>query len=138
MAVFRSAKRRKINRPEKEKSPETAPLPLSTLTREDEDQQKEDGETSIEDSSEVDLSNLIRARRHVRRPVAGVQFSTTKPTHSPDDESAASKVEQTVDKPIGITNRFVSSSGQVIDVDQHMFVSPPVFESYNMFPAPVY
>ncbi|EXJ89525.1 hypothetical protein A1O3_02592 [Capronia epimyces CBS 606.96] len=122
VAVFRSSKRRKINRTQHERSPEPQTLPESTPIG-DGDQQGDKADAQQSDASEVDLSNLIRARKHVRKPVAGVQFSNTKTTHRLDadgSQSATFRAEQAIDKPIDIGNRFVSSTGQVIDVDQHM------------------
>lgn len=36
------------------------------------------------------------------------------------------KADQAITQPAGMTNRFVSSNGQIVSVDQHMFVYPEV------------
>ncbi|EXJ95474.1 hypothetical protein A1O1_00596 [Capronia coronata CBS 617.96] len=126
VAVFRASKRRKVNRAQQERSPEPAALGASTppLRVEDKQDDTDKPQNEDDDRSEVDLSHLIRARKQLRRPVAGVSFSNARTTHNrPDDDgfdSAIVKADQSVDKPLDITNRFVSSTGQVIDVDQHM------------------
>ncbi|KAL2441154.1 hypothetical protein ABEF95_012909 [Exophiala dermatitidis] len=123
VVVFRSAKRRKFNRAQLQESPEPKPSIESAPAEGGDRQNRGNVDRDNEEGSEVDLSNLIRARKHLRRPVAGVQFSTTKSAPRTDEEDAdmaVARAEQAVDKPIDISNRFVSSTGQAINVDQHM------------------
>ncbi|KAJ4551148.1 hypothetical protein HRR93_003670 [Exophiala dermatitidis] len=119
VVVFRSAKRRKFNRAQLQESPEPKPSIESAPAEEGDRQHGGNVDRDNEDGSEVDLPNLIRARKHLRRPVAGVQFSTTKTAARTDEEDAdmaVARAEQAADKPIDISNRFVSSTGQAINM----------------------
>lgn len=75
---------------------------------------------------EVGVSGLVRNRKQFRKPAGGVSFSNTSNAHvgSEDRFSSALVTSADINRPVDITQRFVSSSGQVVDVDQHMFVSP--------------
>ncbi|KAH0843925.1 hypothetical protein AYO21_08315 [Fonsecaea monophora] len=123
--VFRATKRRKFVRPQQgssAESPEAAsPKVVDVLSR--------GGNESLGDDDDEDdggVSSLLRARKHVRKVVSGVQFSNTKVTQQSRETTGMEvvKSDQDVDKAINITNRFVGSTGQVVNVDQHMFVAP--------------
>jgi hypothetical protein len=115
--VFRSAKRRKVARPRHADSSESTTDQTSTTataTGEVEDRDEKD---------EIELSDLIRARKNYRKPAGGVHFSTTRDTPDNGQEHGSSTVfnaDQGPVKPIDISGRFVSSTGQIVDVDQHM------------------
>ncbi|KIW78453.1 hypothetical protein Z517_08289 [Fonsecaea pedrosoi CBS 271.37] len=119
--VFRAAKRRKFVRPQQgssAESPEAAsPKVVDVLSR--------GGNESLGDDDDEDdggVSSLLRARKHVRKVVSGVQFSNTKVAQQSRETTGMEvvKSDQDVDKAIDITNRFVGSTGQVVNVDQHM------------------
>ncbi len=123
--VFRAAKRRKFTRPREEipldSVQQPAPLDASgNLEHHDDDNEDEQRET------EAGVSNLIRARKHVRRGVTGVQFSTAKAARETDPDSSRALVplDDSLEKAIDITSRFVGGTGQVVNVDKHMFVAP--------------
>lgn len=127
VAIFRSSKRRKFNRTQHEPA-QDAPTALSPAspTKDVVESRDEDVEESKQDGDDAGVSNLIRARKHHRRLVGGVQFSNTKSTHeaSNDNDGTSTAMVKAEENPIDITNRFIGSTGQVVDVDQHMFVAP--------------
>lgn len=127
--VFRSAKRRKFTRAHQEPSSPEEQVPASPGANGGAGEPVSD-EIENEDEDGVAISNLIRARKHVRKPVTGVHFSTARAAREAEEDNATSTVAKSdtaVDKPIDITNRFIGSTGQVVNVDRHMFVSPSSF-----------
>lgn len=126
VAVFRASKRRKLVRAQQDQSSEPEELLVPSQTNNDGDPAG-NNDTQEENDPEIDVSSLIRARKQIRRPAAGVQFSNNKALREAEEEtdtSAIVKTDQTIDRPLDIANRFVGSSGQVVNVDKHMFVSP--------------
>ena len=125
MPVFRAAKRRKFARPHERSSPDPAQQ-LASFSRDEGGQPANDNTEVDRDGTMIGISNLIRARKNVRRPVTGVQFSTIRTPREADEgvSTALVQSDQTVDKPIDITGRFVGSTGQVVHDDKHMFVAP--------------
>ena len=123
--VFRAAKRRKFVRSQDLSSSDSA-RQSTRLTPNGSSQRASDDDDGGKDENHFGIPNLIRARKHVRRPVTGVQFSTTKHGREPENELSTGPVrsDDNVDKPIDITSRFVGSTGQVVNVDKHMFVVP--------------
>lgn len=129
VAIFRSAKRRKFTRQPLGALPEQ--VTLSAGIEEDQEARPSghaDPPKDEDGDDDVDVSNLVRARRTHRKPVTGVQFSNTKAMHG-EKEGASStaamvKTDQAPGRLIDITNRFVGSTGQAVNVDRHMFVSP--------------
>lgn len=124
LPVFRAAKRRKHTKGQSETIPDSTtsgPATSSINLPSGDNANSEDNE-----SADIDVSTLIRARKQLRRPATGVHFSTSKVRLGQDDgnDGALVKADQTVDRPIDITQRFIGSSGQVVNVDQHMFVLP--------------
>jgi hypothetical protein len=122
--VFRAAKRRKHTKGPSQTVPDSITAePGSPPIR-----QPSGDNVNPEDSDSGDtkVTSLIKARKTLRRPITGVHFSTskTRPGEDDDNNGALVKADQAVDRPIDITQRFVGSSGQVVDVDQHMFVPP--------------
>lgn len=126
--IFRASKRRKHLRIQEEP-------PEDLLQVEEKDQQSAHGPNSrahpeSDDSNEETPSNggVVRARKNFRRPVTGVSFSNNKVGNTSSDGNPRSSLVKATDestrKPIDITDRFVSSTGQVVNVDQHMFVFP--------------
>ncbi|OAL17902.1 hypothetical protein AYO22_11166 [Fonsecaea multimorphosa] len=132
--IFRATKRRKFARPHQESSAES---PDAAALKTDDVVSSGGHETRDDDEDEGGISSLIRARKHVRKAVSGVQFSNTKVTQRADKatEMEVIKPDQDADKPIDITNRFVGSTGQVVNVDQHMrrahLVTPANFPQRN-------
>lgn len=122
--VFRAAKRRKHTKgPSQTLSDVITDGPGSPSKR-----RSSSDNVNSEDSESDDagVMSVIKARKNLRRPTTGVHFSTSRsrPGQDDDNEGALVKSDQAVDRPIDITQRFVGSSGQVVNVDQHMFVPP--------------
>ncbi len=129
VALFRASKRRKFARTHREPAPAPDAVDLPTPSQPTKAAESAgDDETQEKSDAEIDISNLIRARKQIRRPVTGVQFSNTKATRENagnDASSAMVKSDQPIDRPLDIANRFVGGTGQVVNVDKHMFVSLP-------------
>ncbi|KAK5026627.1 hypothetical protein LTS07_007561 [Exophiala sideris] len=126
IAVFRATKRRKVARPHREASPDSAPPLTSKLSEIEPSRSVEPGSEERNggnDGEDPEITRLIRARKNYRRPVAGVRFSNTKSAPEDKDreaESAMIKADQPPEQTLDITSRFVSSTGQVVNVDRHM------------------
>lgn len=123
--VFRATKRRRFARPREETLSDSAHQAALTKAGEYAERQ-DDGDENVHDEAEAGVSNLIRAKKHIRRAATGVQFSTTKVTREAnhDTSKALVKSDVSVEKRIDITNRFVGGTGQVVNDDKHMFVVP--------------
>lgn len=127
VAVFRATKRRKLARPNRE-TPSEAAHPTTLKSSEIEPARlagPDSEEQNVDDGDEdFEITNLIRARKTHRRPVVGVRFSNSKSVledeHRNVESAALVKADQPPDRPLDITGRFVSSTGQVVNVDQHM------------------
>ncbi|OAP65213.1 hypothetical protein AYL99_01185 [Fonsecaea erecta] len=118
--VFRAVKRRKFIRPQD--SSAESPNAASSKTNDAVTSGGLETSDDDDDGDEGGISSLLRARKHIRKAVTGVKFSNTKFMHGADETTGMEvvKSDQNVDKPIDITNRFVGSTGQVVNVDQHM------------------
>jgi hypothetical protein len=121
--IFRAPKRRKLARPQRDSPPaepsQIAPESAEIIAKHAEQQNQQGAQMD-----ETDISNVIRARKHARRPITGVQFSTTTAARQSADDAVAPSMdpESNAEKQIDISNRFVGSTGQVVNVDRHMFV----------------
>jgi hypothetical protein len=121
MPIFKSSKRRKLTRPrdlqEVDQEAATQNLDDTDVTTAKHDQDDD------ESPKAAGVSGVIKARA-LRRPVGGVQFSTARPMHHDGDDNsfALRKLDADEDKRIDIGNRFVGSTGHVVNDDKHMFV----------------
>jgi len=135
--VFRAAKRRKHARgPSQLTSDSISPEP-TTLAIDQVHGNNVDLEINTPAEADADVSTLVKARKQFKRPVTGVHFSTLKAHLGQDDgnDEALVRADQSVEKPMDITQRFIGSSGHVVNVDQHMFVPPhlcPAKQSSNI------
>lgn len=130
--MFRAAKRRKHTKGPSQTLSDSIPTEPESTSK---DQPSRDNVNSGDsDSTGADVSTLIRARKPFKRPATGVRFSTSKarPGQDDDNHGVLVKADQSVDRPVDITQRFIGSSGQVVDVDQHMFVPPPCTLQENL------
>ncbi len=126
VAIFRASKRRKFSRAQRDPLPEIAPLLPSDETRAAAN--LSNIEAGDDDDAKIDVSSLIRARKQLRKPVVGVEFSNMRMVRRSDADDSRSvmvQTDQATENPIDITNRFTSGTGQIVDVDQHMLV--PLF-----------
>jgi hypothetical protein len=122
--VFKAMKRRKLARPQHEFSPERLPQPVPPNAKEVAERPEHGNVDHDEDArNDVAISNLIRARKQARRPVTGVQFSTAKMVRGTSQDEMPETSNEVAEKSIDISDRFVGSTGQVVNVDKHMFVA---------------
>jgi hypothetical protein len=119
-ALFRPAKRRKFQRTRR-------------LT-EDGDTHAElaSPETGGRDASdhppdEPALTEILRQRKTNKNRRQGIEFSTMRPSAAIESTMSHSltTIEPQVDRLKAISDRFVGHTGQVVDVDKHMFVLSP-------------
>lgn len=125
LPVFRAAKRRKHTRVQSDSGQALSP-PEATRLPEDQLDGGDDYNQEVE-STDKDVSSLVKARKQFRRPTTGVKFSNAKASRPGGGSGFGTTIaiaDESTDRPIDITQRFVGSSGQVVDVDQHMFVPP--------------
>lgn len=111
--MFRPAKRRKfVRHHEREPSPST----------EQGSESQGDVEATAETSQGVDLASIIRARKQ-NKTRGGVSFANTKNAHQDrTDDSTALVKPDSADRLKDMKNRFVGSTGQIVDVDENMCV----------------
>ena len=129
-SLFRPVKRRKVfrKRPEDDNDGEhvTSTVDSSappTIAREAVEQHSAIHQEPIESSN---ISEIIRARRLNKSRGHGVEFSSTSSRQVPNNldlDYNGDTVEEE-SRPQGIADRFIGHTGQAVDVDKHMFVSP--------------
>jgi hypothetical protein len=115
VTLFRSAKRRKF---------QSARRPTEDLeTRAELGSPDSDSAAIDRSGDEPALREILKQRRTTRNRRQGIEFSTMKT--NAEMESPMSKfltTEPHVDQMKAISDRFVGHTGQVVDVDKHMFV----------------
>ena len=116
--LFRPTKKRKFVRQVREDDDSHTP-PI--------DQPNGDADPTAERalmSTEPTVAEIIRLRRASRALKHGVGFSNAKQVIDGQAESnALVTVDSGAERPTGISDRFIGHTGQVVDVDKHMFVS---------------
>ncbi len=116
-ATFRPAKRRKFTRDRRiSDGQESKPQPVDTASPE-----------SSASTAAVHISDLVRLRKNKSRKT-GIEFSNTRTRSSEPPPSATDLATDGDDEERlkAISDRFVTHSGQIVDVDKHMFVFPLV------------
>jgi hypothetical protein len=108
--VFRAAKRRKQLKVQ-------AGIPLDKIP-----DSKSETEENVLEEEPVGVSSLVRIRKQFRKPAGGVSFSNARDASGVAQELSVSKPDVHVDQPVNISQRFTSSMGEVVNVNQHMFV----------------
>lgn len=116
LPVFRAPKKRKLvqNRRDEEK----VPTPAST-----------DG-TAADTESQFpsETANVVRVRKLNKPMRTGIVFSNKVRDHGSDEPSTALvPVDSSNDRLKDMTNRFIGSTGQVIDEDKHMYAPVKLF-----------
>jgi hypothetical protein len=106
--VFRAPKRRKFFK----------------STAEDVDEPQVDAHHGSSSDGELEVG-VVRKSKTSRAPKKGMTFSNTV-VRNREEESALAllQAEPSSGGFKDMSNRFVSSTGQVVDVDKHMYVSP--------------
>lgn len=116
-AAFRPAKRRKFTRNRRASdSQESQPQLMETASPE-----PNSGAASIH------VSDILRLRKNKGRKI-GIEFSNTRTRSSEPPPSSTNLATDGEDGQIlkAISDRFVTHSGQIVDVDKHMFVFLPI------------
>ena len=109
-ALFRPAKRRKFQR-----------------IRAELDSADEDAAAACDHpSDEPALLQVLKQRKTSRNRRQGIEFSAIKANAETDSTIAntLTTIEPKAERLRGISDRFVGHTGQVVDVDKHMFVPP--------------
>lgn len=98
-----------------------------------------------EPSAPSNLASILALRKKQSRPKRGLDIAELVPkvastdpaseTPHPEDEEARDTAEQEL---AAVVNRFTHQTGQVLDVDKHMyaFPPPPFFPLGNILPIP--
>ena len=113
-ALFRPAKRRKFQRPKRANEDQDVDAPLASP----------DKEQSNHTSDAPALTQILKLRKANRNRRQGIEFSTTKTAveAEPSMSNSLTTTEPQADRLRAISDRFVGHTGQVVDVDKHMFV----------------
>jgi hypothetical protein len=119
---FRLAKRRKFMRNRRaSKSDEQEPSRIPTASPENDS-----------DALDAPVRDILRHRMSRTRK-AGIEF-TNKRGRSPEPAPPSpepSAVDPEAERMKAISDRFVAHSGQVVDVDKHMCVSPTIQKAFS-------
>lgn len=120
--AFRPAKRRKFTRNRR----------LSVTA--DSDPQPTDTACSDNDIEAVDapVSEMLRLRKK-KLHRNGIEFSNTRTRSAEPPPPAPATVDINAERIKAISDRFVAHSGQVVDVDRHMFVFPHPQSTYHVY-----
>lgn len=119
LPIFRAPKRRKFAKPTHAEtlSDTTAPVRID-----------DDGLSSEGSSDDEASATVSRSKKPIKTSRLGVTFTSNGRNHAEDgDEVALAPVVPADDRLKDMTNRFVGTTGQVVDVDKHMYV--PLLQS---------
>ena len=76
----------------------------------------------------LSVAELLRQRKALQRRRGGIGFANTGTTTStslpPQIETPKSEVQDSPSKFVTVADRFAPQTGQVADVDQHMYAEP--------------
>ena len=128
--LFRPSKRRKIFRKRQgDENEEDGAQPTSPRVADDDSVAR-----SASPSDSLDISEVIKVRRHNKSRGVGVAFSSTssRPTTTTSVAETDTRTHDDAPRLQGIEDRFITHTGQVVDVDKHMFVSPPSMPSIHV------
>lgn len=97
--------------------------PMKSQSRSDVFQSREELDTPLS------VAELLRQRKVLQRRKGGIGFVTTSDTTSteptgPQQTSSGTQEEKALSKFVTVVDRFAPQTGQVVDVDQHMYVIP--------------
>lgn len=118
--LFRPAKRRMFQRARRSTEDRDINVGLASL----ESASREAAEHSLDEPA---LTEILRRRKTSKNRRQGIEFSTPKPSTASEPTMSISltTIEPQVDRVQAISDRFVGHTGQVVDVDKHMFVLCP-------------
>jgi hypothetical protein len=115
--LFRPAKKRKFHRstrPIEHGGPHDELAPPDLAARDENEHL----------SDEPALAQILRQRKTNKNRRQGIEFSTLRPSTAtePTMSNSLATVQPEVHRLKAISDRFVGHTGQVVDVDKHMFV----------------
>ncbi|OCT53589.1 hypothetical protein CLCR_10401 [Cladophialophora carrionii] len=122
--VFRGAKRRKFTRSREDTTPSSAQQP-SASTSDEKAQRPDESNDNDQEEAGSRIPTLIRSRKHIRKPVTGVRFTNMEAVHHGNTSTELVRSDESEAKHIDITDRFVGSTGQAVNIDQHIFQPLP-------------
>jgi hypothetical protein len=119
-ALFRPAKRRMFQRARRSTEDGDVHVGLASLD-------SPSPEAVERQSDEPALTEILRKRKTSKNRCQGIEFSTLKlsAVTEPTMSNSLTTTEPQVDRVKAISDRFVGHTGQVVDVDKHMFVLCP-------------
>jgi hypothetical protein len=119
-ALFRPAKRRKFQRSRRPTEDEDLHTELACP----ESPARDDIEHSPDEPA---LTEILRQRKTTKTRRQGIEFSTLRPSSAtePTMSNGLTVIKPQVERLRAISDRFVGHTGQVVDVDKHMFVLAP-------------
>lgn len=97
-------------------------------------QRKEDEELSgaADEGEQGYVSKTVKLRKPFRNIRGGITFSTSsRAVGDLSDPTALMPADTLNDRPRDMTNRFVGSTGQVVDIDNHHMFVHPIFSSLH-------
>ena len=125
LPVFRSVKRRKVHRKRREEDDldleQQRDTPAGSRSKAD---NKASAPASDSDDEDPGLPSLVKARRANKNRGHGIEFSSATSRLAMNGDQPAPQDGGELLRPQGIPDRFVGQTGQAVDVDKHMFVSP--------------
>lgn len=89
-----------------------------------------DNEDHADGQSQLPIAEVLRHRRAAQRRRAGIEFTNATPVvegSTPPTPRAGDEVldnEDSLDKILTVVDRFAPQTGQVADVDKHMYAIP--------------
>ncbi len=118
-ALFRPNKRRKFQWSRTRTEDEVADIEVESAA-------PETSERNGQDANAPAIAEILKMRKAQRNRRHGVEFSNARTNISSEDAVSTSltTVDPQPDKLRAISDRFVGHTGQVVDVDKHMFVLP--------------
>ena len=118
-ALFRPNKRRKFQRARPRTEDEDNRTEVASSAAETQERNGQGAEAPA-------IAEILKSRKAQRNRRHGVEFSNAR-TNKPSENSVSTSlttIDPQVDKLRAISDRFVGHTGQVVDVDKHMFVLP--------------
>ena len=123
---FRPVKRQKFLR-KRVDEPDDVPTPDNAVTEHNTAslERQGDGPKLLDASNHSEASTIMRPRRFQRMRRGGIEFSTSSSQSADKNNSLALSTEDTeADILKARLDRFTAHTGQKVDVDKHMYVTP--------------
>lgn len=117
--LFRPAKRRKVQRSRLRAQDGNTNIEVDSPST-------EPSTRNSDQSNEPAIAEILRLRKANKSRRHGIEFSNTRnnAAYEAGMSNSVALIDPQVDKLKAISDRFVGHTGQIVDVDKHMFVSP--------------